>query len=489
MNETSVRRPTIGSLTRPTGGVRLTLLVVAIALGGIACGPTSASGGSGGATGSGGRGGTGGASASGGNEGSGGSGGGAGGDASGGGTASGGRTASGGAPSSSGGASGASGGPGGGAGRTGDGGAAASAGKGGAGARGGAGGSITSSGGMSGRGGSVGSGGSGACAIPTADPVVGWAALSGGTTGGGAAATTTVTTLAAFTTAVSGNDASVVVVKGVLSAGSVRVGSNKTIAGVCGAEIHGHLEINGSSNVIVRNLKIVGYGVGNCALDPGYDASVGCSSGDDAVTVQGASHIWFDHCDVSDGTDGNLDIVNGSDYVTVSWTKFHYTPRTDNDGDDSTGAAGHRFSNLVGGSDSKTSDAGKLNVTWHHDWWSDNVVERQPRVRFGKNHLFNNLWSSAASSYCVRAGIQAQILIESSIFSGVKSPHEFNGSGTTSDKATANITAGASNAYPNSTGTKDTGGGGPAYTSAGYPFTAEPIDELEAAIRSGAGPH
>jgi pectate lyase len=334
-----------------------------------------------------------------------------------------------------------------------------------------------------------GAGGSAACAIPAADAVVGWAAQSGGTTGGGSAPAATVTTLAAFTTAVGGTDPAVVVVKGVLSAGSVRVGSNKTIVGVCGAEIHGHLEINGSSNVIVRNIKIVGYGVGNCALDPGYDASVGCSSGDDAVTVQGSTHIWFDHCDVSDGTDGNLDIVNGSDDVTVSWTKLHYTPRTDNDGNDSTGAEGHRFSNLVGGSDSKTSDAGKLNVTWHHDWWADNVVERQPRVRFGKNHLFNNLWSSSASSYCVRAGIQAQILIESSVFTGVKSPHEFNGSGTTSDKSTANITAAASNVYTNTSGAMDTGGGGPAYTSAGYTFTADPTSGLEAAIRSGAGPH
>ena len=310
--------------------------------------------------------------------------------------------------------------------------------------------------------------------------------MSGGTTGGGSASPTTVTTLAAFTSAVGGTDPAVVIVQGVLAAGSVRVGSNKTIIGVCGAELHGHLEINGSSNVIVRNIKIVGYGVGNCALDPGYDSSVGCSSGDDAVTVQKSTHIWFDHCDVSDGTDGNLDITNGSDLVTVSWTKFHYSPRTDNNGDDSTGAAGHRFSNLVGGSDSATGDAGKLNVTWHHDWWSDNVVERQPRVRFGKNHLFNNLWSSSASSYCVRAGLQAQILIESSIFTGVKSPQEFNSS---DDKKTANITAGTSNVYTNTTGTKDTGGDGPAYTSAGYTFTADPTSGLEAAIRAGAGPH
>jgi pectate lyase len=267
----------------------------------------------------------------------------------------------------------------------------------------------------------------------------------------------------------------------------VRVGSNKTIIGVCGAEVHGHLEINGSTNVIVRNLKIVGYGVGNCALDPGYSSSVGCSSGDDAISVQKSTHIWFDHCDVSDGTDGNLDITNGADLVTVSWTKFHYTPRTDNSGNDSTGASGHRFSNLVGGDDGTTGDRGKLNITWHHDWWSDNVVERQPRVRFGKNHLFNNLWSSSTSNYCVRAGIEAQLLLENNVFTGVKNPQQFNND---ADMQTAHITADpAINVYTGTSGTAAVGGGGPAYNTAGYTFTADPTTGLQAAIQSGAGPH
>jgi pectate lyase len=359
----------------------------------------------------------------------------------------------------------------------------------GAGGASGAGGSHAGTGGSGGApatGGSTGSGGSGACSVPEPSALVGWATLSGGTTGGGSATPTTVTSLSAFTSAVGGTNAAVVIVQGKLDAGSVKVGSNKTIIGVCGAELHGHLEIAHASNVIVRNIKIVGYAVGNCALDPSYDSSTGCSSGNDAITVQYSDHVWFDHCDISDGTDGNLDIVHETNYVTVSWTKFHYTPRTDDQGSDSTGAAGHRFSNLIGGSDSNTADMGNLNITWHHNWWADNVVERQPRVRFGKNHLFNNLWTSSTANYCVRAGIDAQILLESNVFSGVKSPQEFNSS---SDQATANITANSSNVYTNTSGTKDTGGGGPAYTSAGYPYTPDATSTLEAAIRSGAGPH
>ncbi len=338
-------------------------------------------------------------------------------------------------------------------------------------------------------GGSPGTGGSstGNCtAPPDPSPLLGWASQSGSTTGGGSATPTTVTTLAELQSAASGSTAAVIYVKGVLGAGALTVGSNKTIAGICGAEIHGHVEMSGSVNVIIRNIKIVGYGVGDCSLDPKYDSSVGCSSGQDAISLQKNAHnVWFDHCDISDGTDGNLDITNGADFVTVSWTKFHYTPRTDNDGSDSTGASGHRFSNLVGGSDSTTSDAGKLNITWHHNWWADNVVERQPRVRFGKNHVVNNLYTSTSSNYCVRAGIQAQILVENNAFVGVKDPQEFN---STSDQGTAYITS-SGNLYSGTSGTEATGGGGTPFTTPPYSFTPDSTSGLQAAIQSGAGPH
>ena len=340
-----------------------------------------------------------------------------------------------------------------------------------------------------GAGGTPGAGGSstGNCtAPPDPSPLLGWASQSGSTTGGGSTTPTTVTTPAELQSAASGSTAAVIYVKGVLGAGTLTVGSNKTIAGVCGAEIHGHVEMSGSVNVIIRNIKIVGYGVGDCSLDPKYDSSVGCSSGQDAISLQKNAHnVWFDHCDISDGTDGNLDITNGADFVTVSWTKFHYTPRSDNSGSDSTGANGHRFSNLVGGSDSTTSDAGKLNITWHHNWWADNVVERQPRVRFGKNHVVNNLYTSTSSNYCVRAGIQAQLLVENNAFVGVKNPQEFN---STSDQGTATITS-SGNLYSGTSGTESTGGGGTPFTTAPYSYTADSTTGLQAAIQSGAGPH
>ncbi len=336
---------------------------------------------------------------------------------------------------------------------------------------------------------STGSGGSSCTTPPAPSALVGWASVSGGgittTTGGGNATPQTVTTVSALNSAAGGSGAAVIYVNAKLPNGSVKIGSNKTIVGICGAEIHGHVDVVGSSNVIIRNIKIVGYAVGNCALDPSYDSSVGCSSGDDAITAESGTHIWFDHDDISDGTDGNLDITQAADFVTVSWTKFHYTPRTDNSGSDSTGAAGHRYSNLVGGSDNNSGDVGKLNITWHHNWWADNVVERQPRVRYGKNHLFNNLWSSSAANYCVRAGMNAQILVESNAFVGVKNPQEFN---STADQGTSNITS-KNNLYSGTSGTESTGGGGPAFTSPPYTYTADAASGVQSEVESGAGPH
>jgi pectate lyase len=202
------------------------------------------------------------------------------------------------------------------------------------------------------------------------------------------------------------------------------------------------------------------------------------------VSVLGGHHIWIDHCDISDGTDGNLDITKGADYVTVSWTKFRYSPRTDSSGSDSTGASGHRFSNLVGGGDNSSIDINALNITWHHDWWADGVMERQPRVRYGKNHIFNNLWTSTGDNYCVRAGMQASLLLENNYFSGVNRPQEFN---STADQGTAFITA-TNNVYDATTGTMATGGGGTAFSSPPYPYHLDDPSGLKAAIMAAAGP-
>ena len=101
--------------------------------------------------------------------------------------------------------------------------------------------------------------------------------------------------------------------------GSFGIGSNKTIIGLCGARITGHIGLSGS---VQRHHPQHQDRRRTTARDSPGD----CSGGADAVTLgSGAHHVWFDHCDVSDGSDGNLDITQGADFVTISWTKFSYS--------------------------------------------------------------------------------------------------------------------------------------------------------------------
>src|SRR2546421_6179097 len=127
-------------------------------------------------------------------------------------------------------------------------------------------GGASGTGGASGAGGSSGSGdgGSGGCTAPAPSALVGWASVAGmgvtTTTGGGTTTPLRVTTLEQLNSAAAGTNAAVIWLQGVVS-GNVTIGSNKTIVGVCDAEIRGHVEMSGSTNGIVRNITIVGYGV------------------------------------------------------------------------------------------------------------------------------------------------------------------------------------------------------------------------------------
>ncbi|SHK62567.1 polysaccharide lyase family 1 protein [Fibrobacter sp. UWB12] len=233
-------------------------------------------------------------------------------------------------------------------------------------------------------------------------PMAGFATQNGGTTGGKGYSEVTVDNVNDLKThAKAGNK--IIYVKPGTYMGPVEVGSNVTIYGYQGAIIAqptsgSAMKLSGSKNVIIRNLKFKG---------------VGAHDDDDEDCLQvnhESKNVWIDHVDVYDGHDGNLDITNASDFVTISWTKFSYT----------SASSGHQFSNLIGNSKTKTSDRGHLNVTIHHTWWADGVVERMPRVRFGKVHVANNLFDSKNASYCVRAAVEADIRIERNVFIGVQ---------------------------------------------------------------------
>lgn len=233
--------------------------------------------------------------------------------------------------------------------------------------------------------------------------------------------------------------------------------SNKTLLGMGpGATLLGRLQVRGKSidapiqNVILQNLKI------NAR-----------STTDDGIQIHFAHHVWVDHVEVWDALDGNLDVVHGSDLVTISWCKFHYT----SDAPD----PAHRFSNLVGHGDNNAGeDTGRLRVTYHHNGWADGVTERMPRVRFGEAHLFNNYYSATGNNYAIGGGLKARLRVENNTFDGVKDPHIFyDGEPTAQIVASGNTYVGMS-----ATTRKETGQG----SSFSPPYTVT-LDTADATLK------
>ena len=108
-----------------------------------------------------------------------------------------------------------------------------------------------------------------------------------GTTGGGKVTPVTVTTADAFKLAVDNEDPMVIIVKGRLDVGHIRVCSNKTIIGA-----------DSSSGLYGGRVKVSGenYIFQNLIFGP---------SESDAVEVTRASRVFLHKCEFYDGGDGD----------------------------------------------------------------------------------------------------------------------------------------------------------------------------------------
>jgi pectate lyase len=236
------------------------------------------------------------------------------------------------------------------------------------------------------------------------EPLVGWASIGGkpgaepkiadppgkGTTGGGDGPTYAVANAKELIAAMKRSGPKTVLVRGSITLEEdLRLTSDTTLAGAgAGATIMGAgLNVRQVSNVIVRNLTIHG------AVD--------------AINSETSDHVWIDHCDLSRCRDGSIDIKRGSDYVTVSWNRFH----------------DHHKTCLLGHSDKpdvRALDRGKLRVTYHHNFF-DGTKTRHPRVRFAEGvHVFNNLYRDC--DYGVAAVMDAAVLVEGNVFDNVSKP-------------------------------------------------------------------
>lgn len=184
----------------------------------------------------------------------------------------------------------------------------------------------------------------------------------------------------------------------------INVGSNTTIIGLGATArfIGGTLRVLKADNVIIRNLKFQNaqdcFPQWNPTDNSPGEAPGNWNSEYDNVLLNGGTHVWLDHNTFTDRPnpdseqelvfgrplqvhDGATDIINASDYVTVSWNDY----------------VDHDKVNLIGGSNTSTIDPGKLRVTVHHNRYTD-TLQRMPRVRFGQVDVYNNLFLVPAKS-------------------------------------------------------------------------------------------
>ncbi|MBO4754006.1 MAG: hypothetical protein J5543_05380 [Bacteroidales bacterium] len=218
-----------------------------------------------------------------------------------------------------------------------------------------------------------------------------------GITGGGTGPVVRVSTRADFERYVQGPAPYVIILDADITGGGmedlndpISVGSNKTIIGAgAGKALNGIcIDMKNQSNVIFRNITLT-------------------KGREDGIAMRGCHHIWIDHCDLSNSYDGLLDFTLGSDYMTCSWTKLH----------------DHDKVSIVNSGTCHFEDYGREHVTYAHCWFANNV-QRNPRIGYGRAHVYNCYWTDI-SSYCIGFHSQAQVLSENNYFTA-SANHPFN---------------------------------------------------------------
>ncbi|GJP56893.1 hypothetical protein CLOM_g15950 [Closterium sp. NIES-68] len=118
------------------------------------------------------------------------------------------------------------------------------------------------------------------------------------------------------------------------------------------------------------------------------------------------AHVWVDRCTLSDFDDGLIDITRGSTDVTISRCHFFKHDKT-----------------MLIGADPKHTEDRNIRATVHHCFF-DGTRQRQPRVRFGKVHLYNN-FTRYWGVYAVCASVEAQVLSQHCIYEAGKKKKTF----------------------------------------------------------------
>ncbi len=216
------------------------------------------------------------------------------------------------------------------------------------------------------------------------------------------------------------------------------VGSNSTIYG--DVDNQGRLQniefVVEGENVIIRNMMF-----GEVISWDGFTKS----GADDALSLNGATHVWVDHCEFQshltpqdlDGNeiteghnyysdddkwkkdfyDGLLDIKNGSTWITISNCYFHDHWKACLC---ASGDAAPNKNTTTGATDED------MRLTFYNNYWKD-INARQPLFRWGKAHIFNSYFVSSdsqmsGSSTGINCRAGSHIYIDNNTFENIKTP-------------------------------------------------------------------
>ncbi|HTB80040.1 MAG TPA: Ig-like domain-containing protein [Opitutaceae bacterium] len=293
----------------------------------------------------------------------------------------------------------------------------------------------------------------------------GYAASATGGAGTGSVSVT-VLTAANFRTQATSATPGVITVAGVIDLGAtpVNVSSNKTIQGAdANSALIGNLHLaSGVSNVIIRGLNFT---------NPGTTIVSGAyTDGGDGVTIAGASNVFITHCTFFDTANYAVEITNGADNITVSWSEFYYTA----------GQTVHRYSLLIGTAGAETAP---LHVTLHHNFWSTLVDQRMPIATFGYAHLYSNYFAPSGNTSGTVSSDQAQLLSERNAYTNTASPLTVQNVNTS--LPIGRILA-LGNLYTATTGTAPYSGLDQVFTPS-YSYEALPVTDVALVVSTSAG--
>ncbi|KAJ0989406.1 hypothetical protein J5N97_007762 [Dioscorea zingiberensis] len=127
------------------------------------------------------------------------------------------------------------------------------------------------------------------------------------------------------------------------------------------------ITIQGVSHVIIHGLGIHACKPGKPGMVRSSPTHVGRRGGSDGdgIVIFGSSHVWIDHCSLSNAYDGLIDVIHGSTAITISNNFF----------------SNHDKVMLFGHKDGFTADK-KMKVTVAFNRFAHDLIQRMPRHAF-----------------------------------------------------------------------------------------------------------